>query len=289
MIRNPGKSIRARLLDVARKQSLSNQLLIIRYLYERLLYRLSVSVYKDKFYLKGGVLLYVVEKEYARPTLDIDFLGIKIKNDLETVKMAFRDICSVAYEADAVSFDLETLVAEEINETRDYIGVRLSITAKLDTIKQPLKIDIGFGDVVIPAPQVLTYPSLMTDIQPVTILAYSLETVVAEKFQAMVELSVVNSRYKDFYDVYQILSKHKLDESTLISAIQATFENRGTPYTEDHPLFTTEFAADEWRARQWTNFQKKISQTRDLSFVSVMQLIREYLQPIYDKLKQSGD
>ena len=187
--------------------------------------------------------------------------------------------------ADGITFDLETISAEEINETKDYVGTRLSITAYLDTIKQPLKIDIGFGDVVVPDPQFLSYPSMIEGLETAYILAYSLETVVSEKFQAMIELSELNSRYKDFYDVYGLLTKHQLDEQILSSSILATFQNRNTPYIEGHPLFTDEFANDKVRNQQWIQFlKKKLKQEGTLTFPAVMTLIKGRLLPLYKKL-----
>nr|WP_121270876.1 nucleotidyl transferase AbiEii/AbiGii toxin family protein [Pedobacter schmidteae] len=284
MTKDLGKSTKAKLLNIARAGKLDHQLIVIRFLYERLLYRLSKSVYKDKFYLKGGVLLYAMEKEYARPTLDIDFLGLDISNDLESLKEVFREICSIDDPDTGVYFDLDTISAEEINETKDYVGTRLSIVAYLDSIKQPLKIDIGFGDVVIPDPQLLSYESMIPGLDPTDIVAYSLETVVAEKFQAMIDLSELNSRYKDFYDVYTILTKYPLEKQLLLSSIRATFKNRNTPYTEGHPIFTTAFAKDKVRNQQWKQFLKKIKVNAELEFSTVMELIKDQLMPFYEQV-----
>lgn len=284
MTKDLGKSTKAKLLNIARAGKLDYQLLVIRFLYERLLYRLSKSAYKNKFYLKGGVLLYAMEKEYARPTLDIDFLGLGISNDLESLKQVFRVICSIDDPDTGVYFDLDTISAEEINETKNYVGTRLSIVAYLDSIKQPLKIDIGFGDVVIPDPQLLSYESMIPGLDSTDIVAYSLETVVAEKFQAMIDLSELNSRYKDFYDVYTILTKYPLEKQLLLSSIRATFKNRNTPYAEGHPLFTTAFAGDKVRNQQWKQFLKKIKVNTELEFSTVMELLKDQLISFYEQV-----
>jgi len=284
MTKDLGKSTKAKLLNIARAGKLDYQLIVIRFLYERLLYRLSKSVYKNKFYLKGGVLLYAMEKEYARPTLDIDFLGLGISNDLESLKQVFRVICSIDDPDTGVYFDLDTISAEEINETKNYVGTRLSIVAYLDSIKQPLKIDIGFGDVVIPDPQLLSYESMIPGLDSTDIVAYSLETVVAEKFQAMIDLSELNSRYKDFYDVYTILTKYPLEKQLLLSSIRATFKNRNTPYAEGHPLFTTAFAGDKVRNQQWKQFLKKIKVNTELEFSTVMELLKDQLMSFYEQV-----
>jgi predicted nucleotidyltransferase component of viral defense system len=287
MSKNTAKSIKTRLLNLARKERLDYQLLVIRYLYERLLYRLSVSDYCDRFYLKGGALLYAFEREYPRPTLDIDFLGVRIKNDVAHIKDVFTAICSIPCKDDGIDFEIQTITAEEITKQHAYTGIRLSLVARLDSIRQVLKIDTGFGDVVTPKPLIITYPALMDKLPRAKVFAYSPESVVAEKFQAMIELSEVNSRYKDFYDVYKILKNQDLTDDALSAAIHATFHNRETAYLESHPLFTKEFATNEVRNKNWTHFLKKIKQDNDLSFETVVSLIVLRLKPLYETLKNS--
>ncbi len=192
------------------------------------MYRLSVSDYKDKFILKGGALLYAHDGFQARPTLDIDFMAKNVGNDMANIKKIFQKICQIECEEDGVVFDVDTIEASEIAVTKDYHGVRISLLAHLDTAQQNISMDIGFGDVITPSPQQLEFPALIATAPGANILAYSLETVVAEKFQAMISLSLGNSRMKDFFDVYQILSKQTLDSATLSEAIKATFANRGT-------------------------------------------------------------
>lgn len=284
MTKDIAKSIKAKLLCLAKKKQLDYQLLIIRYLYERLLYRLSISDYREKFYLKGGALLYAFEKEFPRPTLDIDFLVVKIKNDIAHIRDVFMEICSLSCEEDGIDFDINAITTEEISENKAYTGIRVSLVAHLDSIRQVMKMDIGFGDVVTPKPMSIVYPALLEELPIATIWAYSLESVVAEKFQAMVELSEVNSRYKDFYDVYKILKNQELNDNALSAAIHATFQNRGTRYFKHHPLFTKEFAISEERNKHWTRFLKKIKQDNDLSFETVMSLIVSRLKPIYETL-----
>jgi Domain of unknown function (DUF1814). len=283
MTKEKAKSIKAKLLNIAKNKNINYQQLIIRYLYERLLYRLSVSSYRDKFCLKGGALLYAFEKEFPRPTLDIDFLGMKIRNDIETLKDVFREILAMPCN-DGVEFDISTVEAEEINESNAYHGVKVTFSAKLDTIRQSMRMDIGFGDVIIPTAQKLAYPVLLEELPVPQIMAYSLESVVAEKFQAMIELSEVNSRYKDFYDVYKILALQNLNAEVLYEAVRATFINRGTFYQKNHPLFSESFAKDEGRNTQWKRFLKKIKQDEELLFEDVMGLIHMKLHPIFETL-----
>lgn len=285
MKKNVAKSVRDKLFNITKRDGLVYQTIITRYLYERLLYRLSQSDYRNKFYLKGGALLYAIEQEHPRPTLDMDFLGVKISNDLANIKNIFMKICSIECDSDGVEFDIESISTANIAEEKNYKGVRVIITVHLDSIKQIMKIDIGFGDTVVPSPVNLAYPSFMNELPEVNIMAYSLESVVAEKFNAMIELEESNSRYKDFYDVYKILSNNSVDANTLIEAIVSTFRNRGTNYYDNHTLFTDKFTRNEVRLLQWNRFVKKIKYPYELPFEEVMRLITLTLQPIYEKLK----
>ena len=193
-IKNYGRSVKERLLNISRTEKYSSQLLISRYFQERLLYRLSVSDYKDKFILKGGALLYAHDGFQARPTLDIDFMAKNVSNDMSNIKKIFQEICQIECEEDGVVFDVDTIETSEIAISKDYHGVRLSLLAHLDTAQQNISMDIGFGDVITPSPQQLAFPALIATAPGANILAYSLETVVAEKFQAMISLSLGNSR-----------------------------------------------------------------------------------------------
>ncbi len=284
-IKNYGKSVKERLLNISREEKYSSQLLISRYFQERLLYRLSVSAYKDKFILKGGALLYAHDGFQARPTLDIDFMAKNVSNDMANIKKIFQEICRIECQEDGVVFDINTIETGEIAISKDYHGVRLTLLAHLDTAQQYISMDIGFGDVITPFPQQLAFPALIATAPGANVLAYSLETVVAEKFQAMISLSLGNSRMKDFFDVYQILSKQSLDSATLSEAIKATFANRGTDYKENHPLFSEDFFTDSNRSLHWKGFLNRIKYSTPLSFTEVGALIRTHLQPYWNQLR----
>ena len=176
-----GKSIRSKLLSVAKSEDIFYQTILTRYFQERLIYRLSQTQYRSNFYLKGGVLMYAHERFAARPTLDIDFLGNNISNSGENIVTVFREICSVPCEEDGVAYNIENITFKNITEFKDYHGVRLSIPVSMDTISQVMTMDIGFGDIVTPSPIDLDYPGLLENLPSASILAYSLETVIAEK------------------------------------------------------------------------------------------------------------
>ncbi len=284
MKKNIGKSTRDKLMNISKVQKTTFQIVATRYFYERLLYRLSKSDYRENFYLKGGALLYATQKDIARPTLDIDFLGIKIKNDIAHLKNVFIELCSLEYE-DGVSFDTQTITVGEIMEGNSYKGIRVSVLAKLDSIKQHLRIDIGFGDTVVPREVELEYPTLIDVEKPISIIAYSLESVIAEKFNAMIEHGELNSRYKDFYDIYIIMRNNTIDMTSLSDAVLSTFKNRETRYDDNHSLFKEEFATDPVRQDQWAKFLKKIDCAEDIKFMDTINIVSSYLKPIYEKLK----
>ena len=173
-----------------------------------------------------------------------------------------------------------------ITQQDNYNGVRLYIDATFHTVRQRIQIDVGFGDIVIPVVQELEYPILLDDMQVPVIQAYSKETVIAEKFQAMIELSVANSRMKVFYDVYKLLADNEFDNGTLEEAIKATFANRDTSYAENHALFSADFATNTLRKRSWTAFLNKINRDKELEFEEVMRLISEKLLPYWAKMKE---
>ena len=283
---NSGKSIKERLLNLSRAEHYNPQMIISRYMQERLLYRLSISNYRECFILKGGALLYAHDHLEARPTLDIDFMATRINNDKENIKRIIKEICNVDCVTDGTSYDADTIEAENITVNKEYHGVRVSVVAHLDTARQRISMDIGFGDVVTPEPQELTFPTLIDTVPQAEIMAYSLETVVAEKFQAMIVLSHANSRMKDFFDVYRILVKDSVDGEILSDAIKFTFLNRKTGYRENHPLFSEEFFASKDRQFFWNGFLRKIKYPKSIDFQAVGLLIRERLHPYWESLRE---
>jgi len=282
------KSIRSFLLKLSQSEGLIFQQLVTRYLHERLLYRLSVSEYRHKFILKGGNLLYALESINVRPTVDIDILAKHIINDKEKLKRIFTDICSIRYDDDCINFDTSNITASDIAEEIKYSGIRLLILAKFDTIQQFLQIDIGFGDIIIPEPVLISYPTLVSGLNSPDIMTYSIETVIAEKFHAMIQHSIFNSRMKDFYDVYILLKNNKIDKQQLQFAILQTFKHRNTFFDINHPLFTVSFYTDQNRLTMGKAFLRKINISEELDFSVVVKSILEQLEPIYKQITMNN-
>lgn len=281
--KNYGKSVKTRLLNLMNETGCKYMYLLARYFNERLLYRVSVSQYKDNFLLKGGSLLYAIDGLSARPTVDVDFMADKINRDRDYLTKVFREILGITCDEDGVFFDTDDIVVEPITVDKKYPGTRFNFTAHMDSIVHKMSVDIGFGDVVTPCPASIDFPLLLPNIPSISLQAYSLETVVAEKFHTMIDRDVYNSRMKDFFDCYQLLTKRDLDDNVLCDAICATFDNRGLAYNPDLKLFTDEFVNDGNRLIQWNLFLKKIQWNEALDFGVVMQIIKDRLQPMAEE------
>lgn len=284
-LKNVGKSIRTKLLNVAKEEGVFYQTILTRYFQERLLYRMSQTAYRENFFLKGGALMYAYEHFAARPTLDIDFLGENISNQGERIATAFREICSVPCEEDGVTFDVEKISFKEITEFKDYHGIRLNIPVSMDTIRQVMSMDIGFGDVVTPRPVPLDYPLLLTALPRVGILAYSIETVIAEKMHAVVDLADKTSRMKDYYDLYIILNTIQYDIDTLREAVKQTFANRHTQYFENTLFFSSDFKDNRNLDIRWQAFVRKIGNKSVPAFAQVVEYLQNKLRPHWEAIK----
>ena len=286
--KNCGKSIRARLLNVAKQKEVFYQTILTRYFQERLLYRISQSRYRENLYLKGGALMYAYERFAARPTLDIDFLGIRISNDGGHIAATFREICAVECEEDGVTFDSEKISTQNITEFKDYHGIRLSIPVAMDTISQVMTMDIGFGDIVTPHPVRLDYPLLLEGLPEPNILAYSTETVIAEKMHAIIDLADQSSRMKDYYDIYHLLTSFEYDSVVLQEAVNRTFENRHMSFSQDTMFFRKDFPDTPQMQVRWTAFLRKTTIKSSLSFSEVALRLQEALKPYWEAYGDSA-
>lgn len=283
-IKNYGKSIRSKLLNISKREDVFHQTILTRYFQERLLYRMSQTCYRNNFYLKGGALMYAYEKFAARPTLDMDFLGNNISNEGDLIVSAFKEICAVECDKDGVVYDSGSITSRNITEFKDYHGIRISIPVRMDTISQVLTIDIGFGDIITPNPSDLDYPILIDSLPAVNILAYSLETVIAEKMHAIIDLADQSSRMKDYYDLYNLLSKEEYDSDTLQEAIKRTFENRNTSYDANTMFFRKCFAENKQMQTRWHAFLRKITKSDEITFSNVVTYLQNVLLPYWENL-----
>ena len=208
--KNIGASVRQRLLNKARETGRPFSELLQYFAMERFLYRLSKSEYADKFVLKGALMLTAWNAPLLRPTMDIDLLG-RIGNDIGAMAAIVREICAGRVEPDdGLVFDAATVQGERIAEAAEYEGVRIRFRATLDAARIQMQLDIGFGDIVVPAAVPTIYPTIL-DLPAPHLLAYSRETAIAEKFEAMVKLGELNSRMKDFFDIWLLSRSFDFD------------------------------------------------------------------------------
>ncbi len=251
---NP-ESLKQRLNNIAKKQNRDFNLILIQYFHERFLYRLSVSKFKQHFVLKGALLLLSKNIERSRPTKDIDFLAIGILNDKESIDKIIKTICSIKYD-DGVTFDSEQIDISIIKEGAEYEGIRATFNAYLGRIERKISIDIGFGDIFVNKLKEIQYPTMLTD-EELLIYGYSLETVIAEKLQAIVFLSYQNSRMKDFYDLYYVFTNYKMSKSILSKSIYATFKARKTETENIKNIFSLEYKQDKNMNLKWQSYINK--------------------------------
>ncbi len=287
-------SVRDRLLTLSRRpgQTTAYNALLRRYLQERLLWRLALSEHRDLFVLKGGLRLVGAGFPWARATKDIDFLG-RGDSDLGRLEAIFGDVCrddGTHQLADGARYDPESVRAAPILEEAEYGGVRVALIAYLGTAREPMHIDVGFGDAVTPGPSPLLFPTLLEGMDAPHLLAYNDETTVAEKFETMIRRGLVNSRMKDFYDLYRFAKTVPFDGALLSLAVRHTFERRGTAFAPTPDVFTSGFAEDTGKATQWRAFRRSLGEASaetPARFGETVALVRLLVEPIYTACRES--
>lgn len=253
---NMPASVRARLLNKAKTDKLDFSLVLTRYGLERMLYRLSVSSSKDNFLLKGALLFDMWFDVPHRPTRDIDLLGFGLAEE-PLVHEAFREICSIECD-DAIVFNANSIRVAEIRKEANYSGLRVTLLGQLDGARCPVQIDIGYGDAVTPAPELADYPVMLEGLPAPRIRVYPRYTVVAEKFEAIVSLGMANTRLKDYFDLWVLLSTQVLDPEMLKTAIAATLARRQTNMPASTPIgLSPVFGDDPQKMKQWSAFIQK--------------------------------
>jgi predicted nucleotidyltransferase component of viral defense system len=273
-------SIKAKLLNLSQKRGLDYNHLLTQYAIERLLYRLSISEHRNRFLLKGAQLFLLWEGAFLRPTRDLDLLGFGDVSIQFFVNL-FREITAEVCYEDGIIFDSKLILGEEIRAHEEYVGVRLTLKARLDTIKLTLQVDIGTGDAVTPPAKEVIFPTIL-DLPKPTLRAYQVETVVSEKFHAIVKLGLQNTRMKDYLDLFHILNRYSFDGALLARAIRETFERRGT---KELPLkiagLTEEFFRADVKRTQWESFLRKNPiQVSVPNFAILVTKISDFILPV---------
>jgi predicted nucleotidyltransferase component of viral defense system len=256
-MKNVAASVLARLRNISKSSGAPFQQVLQQYAIERFLYRISKSTHAQGVVLKGALLLKTIGIQGARPTMDIDMLR-KGKADQASLVALVKDCATLEVEPDGLIYIADSAVAEEITKISEYKGTRIRMDARIDNVRLKIQIDFGVGDIMVPGPRMIEYPVFL-DSDTIRLLAYPVESAIAEKLQAMVALGNANSRMKDFYDVW-IYSNHlDFNTDTLLKAIDATFKNRETPVpAKEFEALSRRFA--EQHRVQWNAFVKKIGQ-----------------------------
>lgn len=249
--KNLSDSIRQKLKNLSEQKNRPFDEILRYYAMERFLYRLSISSYAEKFFLKGGLMLKVWDSNDHRATMDIDLLA-RTSNQIENLQRIITEVSAIHCEEDGIFFDTQKLILRHTQTGGDYNGVSSSFSAKLFTAKMPVLMDIGFNDIIIPKAQQIQYPTLLEMPKPV-LLGYTVETVIAEKLESIVKLALVNTRMKDFYDLWVILKAYDVKSEKLLTAIHEVFANRKTPL--HRPVaFTRIFYDTKETQQRWNTF-----------------------------------
>ena len=285
-VRNISASVRDRLLNKARTEKLDFNMLLTRYALERMLYRLSISKQCDQFLLKGALLFDLWFDVPHRPTHDADFLGFG-SAEIPHIEEIFRDICRIEVE-DGIAFQPDTVKAAEIRKEANYAGVRVTLLGMLDSARCPVQIDIGFGDAVVPGPDEVHYPVILGEMPGPHLHVYPRYTVVAEKLEALTSLGMLNSRMKDYFDLW-ILAKHSDFDGLILSrAVAATFERRRTAVPTGVPIgLTDEFVNDAQKGKQWQGFLRK-NALDPMPLATVVADLRDFLIPVLAAIAAGG-
>lgn len=288
-IKNKAASIRARLHNLARKEGLDLNALIILFMQERILYRLSQSIYMDNFILKGGLLLFAQHGFHGRPTQDMDLLCKNTSNEMDNLARIFKELLNQKHE-DGLIFSTDTLTVENIAEDAKYSGVRVKVRCLLGTAANVISIDIGFGDVVVPKPIKMQYPCILDTEPAPSVNAYTMESIIAEKFHAMVKRGIMNSRMKDFCDIYTLSKSNNFEGAVLTEAIRETFERRNTAFEPDPVVFSKQFPEDRDKNIQWKAFVNKAKlSSLPLDFNLIAEQVKVFIEPIYNRLVKADD
>jgi len=287
-VTNVYASVRQCLLNEARATGRPFNELLQYFAMERFLYRLSKSPHGEKFVLKGALMLAMWEVSLTRPTKDIDLLG-HLANDIDRIVAVVKRVCGQEVEPDGLDFDQDSVRGERIAEETEYEGVRVRFHGKLGTATVTMQLDVGFGDVVVPAPVTADYPTIL-DMPAPRIRGYTRESLIAEKFHTMVRRGLLNSRMRDFFDVWVLSRQFDFEGEVLAAAIRETFARRDLEVAPRPAALTAEFAADTAKAKQWRGFLRKSRlEGAPGELAEVVAAIAVFLGPVAEVLHEGGE
>jgi hypothetical protein len=275
---NTAASVHQRIINLARVQNSEANLLFTRYGLERFLYRLSQSPHADSFVLKGAMLFFVWTGTASRPTRDLALLA-HFPPDAGEIRRVFHDICLTKVDDDGLRFETPAMEIEATQGLRLFGGFRVNIPASLGKVRLQIRIDLGFGDVVTPVPKRITYPTLL-DLPAPRLAAYHMETVIAEKTEAIVKLGATNTRTKDYFDLLALSRNFPFKGSNPVSSLAATFHARNTPIPmDDPPGLADDFATDGASSTRWHSFLRRNSLADEATWPEALTAVRTFVLP----------
>ena len=267
-------SVLARLKNKAQISGRSYQLCLQLFCQEEFLRRLEKSKYSDNLVLKGGLFIYTLTDFDSRVTVDVDFLLRQMPNTPEQLKTVLEEIIATPTGNDFITFEIKDVVP--IAVAKKYAGIGASIVARIKNTKTPFSIDFGVSDVIVPKQEKRKIPTQLSDFDAPTVNTYSLETTIAEKLDAILDLMEFSSRMKDYYDIYYLANKFDFDGATLTKSLKKTFENRGHAFTIEQFEQVMAFAENDAMQKKWKAFCRKIDTKTD-DFNTVLKTIKEFL------------
>jgi predicted nucleotidyltransferase component of viral defense system len=278
-VKDIAASILARLKNQAKETGLSYQMCLQLFCQEEFLRRLSLSRYSSNFILKGGLFIYTLTEFQSRATQDIDFLMCQLSNDIGKVKCIMEEISLVPTANEYIT--IEVLNAETITPDKEYQGVSIKFIGRIKQVKIPFSIDIGMDDVIVPKAVKRMIKTRLSDFEVPEVYTYSLESTIAEKFDAILKRMEATSRMKDFFDIYYLSSMFDFDGRKLQEAIWQTIQHRGTVYEANSFDRIVAFRENAFLMAQWTRFQPSI-QVQLPEFEVIIQRINEFIKPVFE-------
>lgn len=276
---NLAESVLHRLKNHAKTTRRRTDELLRYYAIERFLYRLSVSKHSEKFFLKGGLMLKALAISNHRATLDIDLLE-RTNNSIENLTEIINDISKIDIVADGIQYDTSSMKLSEMQINAEYNGVYVLFNAIIHSAKIPVQLDIGFSDVIYPEPIVIVYPTIL-EFPPPKLKGYTPESIIAEKFEAMTKLGMVNTRMKDFFDIWIFSQQLTFFGASLQKAIRATYDKRQTSFNRLPDSISEVFYTDPAHQVRWKQFLQNIeSVEKNIELPTVIGEIKEFLEPI---------
>lgn len=271
-------SVLARLKNKAKESGRSYQLCLQLFCQEEFLRRLEKSKYADNFVLKGGLFIYALTEFESRVTMDIDFLLQRLPNTPEQLQPIIEEIIQTETDNDFITFEITSIAP--IAVAKKYAGIGASLIAKIKNTKTPINIDFGVGDVIVPRQEKRSIPTQLDDFDSPTINTYSLETTIAEKLDAILDLMEFSSRMKDYYDIYYLATHFEFDSGTLAEAMRKTFANRNHHFTMEQFNRVIAFGEDESMQKKWQAFANKINVT--YNFQIVLETIKSLFSDLFE-------